>query len=81
MLLEIVRKREMAYQVQDLICKTCHKAKTDDMSEYCDCSGEYVTKISKQSFLNSINAFLNISNYFNFTFLNQTVSWILEMNL
>ena len=76
LLLEVVRRRETAYHVQDVICITCQKAKEDDMSEYCQCSGQFKNKESKQQFEQNMEVFYNIAQHYDFEYLRDTVEWI-----
>merc|ERR1712013_656331 len=47
LLLDVVRRRETAYHVQDVVCSDCGKAKVDDMSEYC----KYIAQFYQFEFL------------------------------
>jgi len=76
MLLDVVRRRETAYHVQDVVCAACGKAKVDDMSEYCTCSGQFRNKESKAEFEKSMDVFYNVAQYYQFEFLMDTVEWI-----
>merc|ERR1712154_672387 len=76
MLLDVVRRRETAYHVQDVLCIECGKAKEDDMSEYCRCSGKFKNKESKKEFEKNMQVFYNIAQHFQFQFLCDTVEWI-----
>jgi DNA polymerase epsilon subunit 1 len=40
-LVEILRRRSAAFQLQDLRCGKCRRVKIDNMTEYCKCSGRY----------------------------------------
>jgi len=76
MLLDVVRRRETAYHVQDVLCATCGKAKVDDMTEYCHCSGQFKNKESRKSFEKSMDVFYNIAQCYQFNFLSDVVEWI-----
>lgn len=76
MLLDVVRRRETAFAIQDVLCISCGKAKEDDMSEYCYCSGRFKNKESKKEFEKSMEVFYNIAMHYQFEYLADTVEWI-----
>jgi len=49
-LLETVKRRSMAYQLQDLVCSKCRMVKMDNMSRMCTCSGLYSLTQKTSSF-------------------------------
>lgn len=76
LLLDVVRRRETAYHVQDVVCADCGKSKMDDMTEYCRCSGRFRNKESKLDFEKSMDVFSNIAQFYQFEFLLDTLDWI-----
>jgi DNA polymerase epsilon subunit 1 len=40
-LMDLVNKRLVSYQMQDLACKKCKMVKNNLCAQYCDCTGEY----------------------------------------
>lgn len=40
-LMDLVNKRLVSYQMQDLACKKCKMVKNNLSAQYCDCTGEY----------------------------------------
>jgi len=76
MLLDVVRRRETAFHIQDVLCIICGKAKEDDMSEYCQCAGTFKNKESKKDFEQSMEVFYNIATHYQFEYLCDTVEWI-----
>ena len=77
MLIQVVRRRETAYQMQDILCIQCGKAKMDQMSQNCNCSGTYKNKQSRKHFISNLKVFENIANYYGFNFLEDTVRWLI----
>jgi DNA polymerase epsilon subunit 1 len=76
MLVNVVTRRSVAYQVQDLVCTSCNSIKMATTSLYCECSGRYVCKTTKEDFFLGMKAFMNIAKYYGFTWLEETVAWI-----
>eukprot|EP00497_Spongosphaera_streptacantha_P002185 TRINITY_DN2795_c0_g1_i1.p1 TRINITY_DN2795_c0_g1~~TRINITY_DN2795_c0_g1_i1.p1 ORF type:complete len:234 (-),score=31.68 TRINITY_DN2795_c0_g1_i1:100-801(-) len=75
-LVEVVTRRHMAYQVQDLKCTRCGLVKACLMSEYCECSGSWKNTIEPDDFCKEIRTFVNIAKYHQFEFLLEATSWI-----
>lgn len=76
MLVSIVKRRSIAYQIQDLVCAKCHKVKMSNMSQHCPCSGKFVTEVSAEKFQQSVRAFYNIAQFHGFSWLEETVAFL-----
>jgi len=76
MLLDVVRRRETAYHVQDVLCAHCGRAKVDDMAEHCHCSGPFRNKENREHFEQSMDVFYSIARCYGFHFLADAVEWI-----
>jgi DNA polymerase epsilon subunit 1 len=50
-LVEIVQKRDLGYQLQDLVCSKCRAVKAANMGDICtQCSGQWVCKMPLHAF-------------------------------
>ncbi|SCW03082.1 LAFE_0G02542g1_1 [Lachancea fermentati] len=58
-----------AFFLQDLKCKKCGRVKENSMSNYCPCSGEWKTSVSRKSLASKLEIFKNVSHYYNFELL------------
>lgn len=50
------------------------------MAVYCTCSGDFGLKISRSTFLSSLNTLKKIASYHEFVLLEEEVDWMLSMN-
>ena len=44
-LLDLVNRRLISYQMQDLVCKQCRMVKNSVVSKYCECTGAYLQTV------------------------------------
>ncbi|KAK1431332.1 hypothetical protein QVD17_07789 [Tagetes erecta] len=79
-LLQIVRQRERAYHLQDLVCLKCKQIKAAHLAEHCGCAGSFALKEDATVFRGKMEVLLNIAVHQNFELLKECVSWILELN-
>ncbi|CAM6102738.1 unnamed protein product [Calypogeia fissa] len=79
-LLQLVRRRERLFQLQDLICKKCSQVKSSHLAEQCTCAGAFKCRESPTVFRSRMQVFHNIAVYHKFELLRECVSWILEMS-
>ncbi|BBN04847.1 DNA polymerase epsilon subunit 1 [Marchantia polymorpha subsp. ruderalis] len=77
-LLQIVRKRERLYHLQDLLCVKCRQVKASHLAEQCTCAGNFRCRESPKDFLQRMRVFHNIAVYHGFDLLQECVSWILQ---
>ena len=77
-LVQIVQRRSMAYQVQDLYCSKCRSVKCNKLADYCKCSGRYVNSEAPERFRSSMQVFSNIAEFHRFGWLADTVSFVLD---
>eukprot|EP00698_Gefionella_okellyi_P023680 TRINITY_DN8155_c0_g1_i1.p1 TRINITY_DN8155_c0_g1~~TRINITY_DN8155_c0_g1_i1.p1 ORF type:complete len:2256 (+),score=530.17 TRINITY_DN8155_c0_g1_i1:623-6769(+) len=74
-LVQSVRRRMLAYQLQDIVCDKCRNVKADNLSPQCTCSGVWVNRESRDAFMQKLNVFASIADYYKFEFLENVVSW------
>lgn len=54
------------FQVQDLRCEKCHKIRDDWLSEYCECSGQWVETVGIKDTKNKLETFEGAARFFGF---------------
>eukprot|EP00742_Colponemidia_sp_Colp-10_P004977 GILJ01005318.1.p1 GENE.GILJ01005318.1~~GILJ01005318.1.p1 ORF type:complete len:1434 (+),score=252.77 GILJ01005318.1:629-4303(+) len=77
-LVQLVHRRSLAYQMQDLKCTKCRQVKAEKMTQYCYCSGKYVLRESEKSLRTFAQTFESIAKYHDMPWLEETVKWILR---
>ncbi|KAJ3287646.1 DNA polymerase epsilon catalytic subunit [Rhizoclosmatium sp. JEL0117] len=78
-LVDLVSKRLLVWQLQDLKCKLCKNIRARNVDQQCECSGEYTTTLSRPEFLRKLKVFANIARFYNMEMLQEVVSWILTI--
>ncbi|KAI3971229.1 hypothetical protein MKX01_021996 [Papaver californicum] len=78
-LLQIVRQRERLYHIQDLVCLKCNQVKAAHLAEQCKCAGAFKCKEDASEYHSKMQVFLNIAVRQNFQLLQESISWILEV--
>jgi DNA polymerase epsilon subunit 1 len=64
LLIQKLQRVIASYQVQDLKCKLCKSMQTDNLNEFCKCSGALEPTISESEIRKNILLFSNISEYY-----------------
>ena len=54
--------------------------KMENMSEYCKCTGNFDTLISKSELIQQLKTFLIIAEHFKMPVLEETTEWALNMS-
>ncbi|XP_062890220.1 DNA polymerase epsilon catalytic subunit A isoform X2 [Mobula hypostoma] len=80
-LVEALKKKMMAYTLQDLVCSKCKGVKEANMPIYCPCARDFDLTISMMGFMEQIQVFRNIARHYNMPFLMETVDWMFKMNI
>lgn len=57
------------YMTQDYECNKCHSIRSDNMSEYCKCSGRWTETVKFAQIKNRLKVFSNVSAHFGFKML------------
>ncbi|KAI3992350.1 hypothetical protein MKX01_030071 [Papaver californicum] len=78
-LLQVVRQRERLYHIQDLVCLKCNQVKAAHLAEQCKCAGAFKCKEDASEYHSKMQVFLNIAVRQNFQLLQESISWILEV--
>jgi len=77
-LVEVVIRRNMSYQVQDVKCQKCGIVKACLMSEYCECSGDWANTQPASEFVKEVRTFLSIARHYKMEWLEETTNWIIQ---
>ena len=77
-LVDLVQRRSMAFQVQDLYCSKCKGEKDSKLFDLCACAGRFVNGESPQKFRRSMRVFQNVARHHNLEWLHDTVQFVLE---
>lgn len=81
-LVEIVQKKSLSYQQQDLICEKCKQVKAENMLDTCSsCYGKFKCKLSTEEFTQILHTFQNIAQTHKFKWLEETISTMLFFHL
>ncbi|KAJ3022675.1 UNVERIFIED_CONTAM: DNA polymerase epsilon catalytic subunit [Siphonaria sp. JEL0065] len=75
-LVDLVSKRLLVWQLQDLKCKLCKNIRARNIDQTCECSGEYTTTLSRNEFLRKLKVFANIARFYNMELLQEVVAWV-----
>eukprot|EP00112_Aurelia_sp_Birch-Aquarium-sp1_P000107 Seg1008.10 transcript_id=Seg1008.10/GoldUCD/mRNA.D3Y31 product="DNA polymerase epsilon catalytic subunit A" protein_id=Seg1008.10/GoldUCD/D3Y31 len=79
-LISMLSRRSMTYTLQDLKCCKCKEVKARNMNIYCECAGNHVTTITKQSFVDKLKTFRNVAKYYQLTNLQEMTDFLISMN-
>lgn len=63
-----------SYLTQDSVCSRCGRAKQDNMSNYCSCSGSWKGAISKKSLIEKARVYQQVTEYYNLDLLGSALS-------
>ncbi|KAJ3067846.1 DNA polymerase epsilon catalytic subunit [Podochytrium sp. JEL0797] len=78
-LVNLVSKRILVWQLQDLKCKLCKNIRARNLDDQCECSGEYATTLSRSEFLRKLKVFANIARFYDMEMLREIVEWVLNV--
>eukprot|EP01132_Coremiostelium_polycephalum_P007732 gene7732-9508_t len=73
-LVEIIQRKSLTYQLQDVKCSKCGNIKADTLSEICStCSGQWQCNESNDIFSKDLTVFQSIAKNYKFNWLLETV--------
>ncbi|KAI8837763.1 hypothetical protein BJ741DRAFT_603225 [Chytriomyces cf. hyalinus JEL632] len=78
-LIDLVSKRLMLWQLQDLKCKLCKNIRARNVDLQCECSGAYTTTLSRGEFIRKLKVFGNIARFYQMEMLAEVVRWVSGM--
>lgn len=78
-LVDIVQKKMLSYQTQDIYCTRCSNIKSENLSEICmHCSSELKNKEDKDQLIFELQVFNNIANFHDMKWLLDAVHFALN---
>uniref|UniRef100_A0A6P7GFS4 DNA polymerase epsilon catalytic subunit n=1 Tax=Diabrotica virgifera virgifera TaxID=50390 RepID=A0A6P7GFS4_DIAVI len=78
-ILNIINKKLLAYNLQDLQCKKCANIKLDNINRHCTCSADFKCLISKTELIKLLETFYSLAQTFNMVVVSETVKNILSL--
>jgi DNA polymerase epsilon subunit 1 len=79
-LVNIVRKRLLTWQVQDIKCQRCKLVRAEELLGNCaECTGKLVTEIDKTLFKRRMKVFQNIADFYEMDLLKEVVGWAVNL--
>nr|CAH7746305.1 unnamed protein product [Callosobruchus chinensis] len=78
-MLEIINRKFLAYNLQDLQCKKCAQIKLENLAKHCNCSSEFKCIMSRDDIIKLLQTFLSLGKRFNMPALAETVEDVLKL--
>ncbi|XP_018571015.1 DNA polymerase epsilon catalytic subunit A [Anoplophora glabripennis] len=78
-LLEIISKKFLAYNLQDLQCKKCSQIKMENLIKHCQCASEFRCLISRTDLIKLLETFLSLAQKYDMPALSETVEDSLKL--
>ena len=76
-LVNIVSKRLLVWQLQDLKCEHCKLVRAEEIRDHCSsCSGKLNTELNRLEFIQKMKVFMNIAHYHDMPILKQVMEWV-----
>ncbi|XP_045460209.1 DNA polymerase epsilon catalytic subunit 1 [Harmonia axyridis] len=79
LLLDIVNRKFLAYNLQDLQCKKCAQIKLENLLRYCSCSSEFKCLISREDLIKLMETFKTLAETFDMPALQETMEQSLKL--
>ncbi|KAF5297091.1 hypothetical protein FQA39_LY02671 [Lamprigera yunnana] len=78
-LLDIIGKKILAFNLQDMQCKKCAQIKMENLIPRCKCAGEFQGLLSKNDFVKLLETFHRLAKTFNLNVLNEFIGNVLSL--
>ncbi|CAG9813248.1 unnamed protein product [Phaedon cochleariae] len=78
-LLDIISRKFLAYNLQDLQCKKCSQIKLENLIKHCHCSSDFKCLQSRTDLIKLLQTFLSLAEKFGMQALSETVEQILKL--
>jgi len=76
-LVHLLKRRSLAFQLQDVQCGRCGEVKKSNLAPYCEkCAGPFELRISRESFITSLATFENIASFHAMPLLKSAVAFM-----
>lgn len=77
-MIDVVRRMELSFQVQDLKCTKCKRIKVDNLNLHCQCSGNVHWTVGKAEARRKLRTIVNVAVVHNLAMLKAYTSQVLE---
>ncbi|KAG8816446.1 DNA polymerase epsilon catalytic subunit [Serendipita sp. 399] len=77
-MIDVVKRMELAFQVQDLRCSKCKRIKADNLSLHCTCSGPVMWTVAKADNRRKLRTIVNVASVHNLAMLKSYAEQVLE---
>ncbi|CAG8603996.1 3851_t:CDS:2, partial [Acaulospora colombiana] len=74
-MIDVVKRMEMVYQMQDLKCAKCKRIKVDNLGQYCSCSGSVGLTVGKADGRRRLRTIVNVATVHNLAALKVNTSF------
>ncbi|XP_025837463.1 DNA polymerase epsilon catalytic subunit A [Agrilus planipennis] len=78
-LLDIITRKMITYNLQDLQCKKCSQIKLENLTTRCSCAGEFRCLISANDLIELLQTFQRLAESFDMSALYETVHQVLKL--
>ncbi|KAF7265187.1 hypothetical protein GWI33_021380 [Rhynchophorus ferrugineus] len=78
-LLDVISRKFLSYNLQDLQCKKCSQIKMENLIVHCKCAAEFRCLVSRTDLIKLLETFLKLAERFNMPALAETVQQILTI--
>ncbi|CAH0549983.1 unnamed protein product [Brassicogethes aeneus] len=79
LLLDIISRKFLAYNLQDLQCVKCGQIKMENLIKHCQCAAGFRCLVSKTDLTKLLETFLTLSDKFSMPALHETVDQTLKL--
>ena len=77
--MQIVQKRALSYQAQDLACQKCAHVKRTCLGSRCeDCAGPFKLRESQEKANEGLQVFRNLASHYQMSWLSEVLSFVAE---
>lgn len=77
-MIDVVKRMELAFQVQDLKCTKCKRIKVDNLNQYCQCSGSVAWTVGKVEGRRKLRTIVNVAQVHSLAMLKAYAESVLE---
>ncbi|KAB0803610.1 hypothetical protein PPYR_00580 [Photinus pyralis] len=79
LILEIINKKFLAYNLQDMQCKKCGQIKMENLMMRCQCASEFMGLLPKADFVKLLEKFYKLAKTFNMKIVKEFIENVLAL--
>lgn len=76
-LIDLVRKKIISWNIQDVACIRCNEVRVRDISSLCECSGKFACMESGRDYQDFFRTVRHLAKFYKMSVLMSTVDWML----